>query len=105
MSNFQRNKNGQHVRDGQIIVMKMVLDNGPANQFVTAAAGRTNVNGVVPLSGGNADEQQSVLGDTCALVCAPLTGAVGAKTLNGANNQLRWAPQVSCQFIRIERTT
>jgi hypothetical protein len=95
MSNFQRNKNGQHVRDGQIIVMKMVLDNGPANQFVTPASAATNVNGVVPLSGGEANAvQQSVAGDTCALVLAPLTGAVGAKTLNGANNQLRWAPQV-----------
>lgn len=97
MSNFQRNKNGQHVRDGQIIVMKMVLDNGPANQFVTVpdpATDPTNVNGVAPLSGGDSGQQQSVAGDTCALVCAPLTGAVGAKTLNGANNQLRWAPQV-----------
>jgi hypothetical protein len=76
----------------------MVLDNGPANQFVTVpdpATAATNVNGVVPLSGGAADAtQQSVAGDTCALVYAPLTGAVGAKTLNGANNQLRWAPQV-----------
>jgi hypothetical protein len=75
-NNFSRDGDANfHVRDGQIAIMELVVDNGPAVNDATIAQSLLNPAGAKALN----------------RLC--LTGACGALTLQGNQFQVRYAPQ------------
>ena len=85
-NNFTRDGSWcQHVLDGDIAVMEVVMDNGPASRAIG-----TGLSSNTPGGGGGGVEGTFLPNDIARLA---LTGACGALTLAGNTYQVRYAPE------------